>query len=67
MDLINASDNCEFSKNVITFGVDNSSSMRADNRYSLIFGKDRTDRLDTTTAAEAEYSVTISEQQQKSA
>ena len=54
-------------KNAMIFGVDNSSSQHADNRKkTLIFGKGPTDGLDDTTSpAEAEYSINFSEQQNK--
>ena len=56
-----------FGENVIIFGVDNSSSARADNRKNiLILGKDLRDRFDDTKLiAEAEYSINFSEQENK--
>ena len=53
---------------VIIRGVDNSSSVHADNRKRdiLILGKSLTNRLDDTKiTAEVEYSINFREQQQK--
>ena len=50
-------------KNVVNFGVDNSSSVHIGNKKKFIFalGKDPTQRLDDTTiTAEAEYSINFS-------
>ena len=57
-----------FGKNVIIFGVDDSSSVNADHRkiYILILGKGPANGLaDTTLTAEAEYSINLSKQQKK--
>ena len=55
--------NFDWGKNVITFGVDMSSSGRANNKIKdiLILGKGETQGLDNTTqTAEAEYSIRFS-------
>lgn len=58
----NFSINGEWGKNIIIFGVDNSSSMHTDNREKdiLVLGKNSASRLDNATiTAEAKYSVII--------
>ena len=55
-------------KNIITFGVDNSSLLNTNNnkKYILVLGEDPTQGLDDTTiAAEAKYSITFSRSQRK--
>ena len=57
-----------FCKNVILFGVNNSSSAHADNRKKdhWIFGRGPTDGLDDTTIiTEAKYSINFTEQENK--
>ena len=52
-------------KNVIIFGIDDSSPAHADNwkKKTLILGKDQTNGLDDTTlTAEAEYSINCSKE-----
>ena len=52
----------ECSKNIVSFGVDNSSSRHTNNRTKdiLIFGEESTNGFDnTTTMLEAKYSVNI--------
>ena len=61
-------DESGFGKNVIIFGVDDSSSVNVDHRkiYILILGKGPANGLaDTTLTAEAEYSINLSKQQKK--
>ena len=57
-----------FGKNVVIFGVDNSSSVHTNNREKdiFIFGKIPTDGLDDNTIkAEVEYSINFTEKQNK--
>ena len=52
--------NGEWDKNLVIFGVDNSSSVHGNNRkkYILVLGEGTTDRLDDTTiTAEAKWSI----------
>ena len=52
----------EFGKNVISFGVNNSLLVHADNKEHFFFGKGPIDILDCTAiTAEAEYSINFSE------
>ena len=67
------SDCSDFGKNVVIYGVSNSSSQHADNRniyiyiyiyiYIFILVKDPADGLNNTVTAEGEFSINFSEQQ----
>ena len=55
-------------KNVVISGIDNSSSVHSDNKkkYILVLGEGPTQGLDnTTTTAEAKYSINFSRSQRK--
>ena len=61
MELFSLSNGSGFSKNVIMFGVDNSSSVHVNNRKKIIIlGKTLADGWYDTTMSEAEYPVNIS-------